>query len=124
MANEILILDQSRTGRRRNGRQIQALFFHLLSPPITVPGGGATIVPTPAVDLPKIVSDLALLNQTELDALDAGSAVFEETELFLTEEESTDQLRALAKLRGQYARSDFVASLRQRYRFMGRRIDA
>ena len=124
MANEILILEQFGTGRRDGGRNISALFFHILNPQITVPVIGTVIVPTPSVNLPGEVAALNLLAAGELTALDDGVAIFEAVTLFLSADESSNAPKALAKLRALYAASTFEHETRRRFSFTGTRIDA
>ena len=124
MANEILILEQFDQGRRDRGKQINALFFYILDPQITIPVTGTVVSPTPSVTLPQQVTELNLLSAGELTALDDGVAIFESASLFLTEQESSNQPQALAKLRALYAASTFEMDTRRRFAFVGRRINA
>jgi len=121
MANEIVVL--SIDTNEDDYSRIRALFLFPLSPPIAT-DGGTTIVPTPSSTLPVDVTALNLLSAGELSALDNGAGVFDVITIYLTPTERANLGLAVAKVKGAYGRSTFVESLRSRFAFTGRRVNA
>jgi len=121
MANEILIL--SIDTNENDYSLIRALFLFPLSPPIAT-DGGTTIVPTPASTLPVDVTSLNMLSAGELAAMDNGTGVFDVFTIYLTPTERADIGQSVAKVKAAYGRSTFVESLRSRFAFTGRRVNA
>jgi hypothetical protein len=121
MANEILILSVDTNEDDRS--LIRALFMFPMSPPLAT-DGGTTIVPTPSSMLPVDVTSLNMLSAGELSAMDNGTGVFDVITIFLTPTERADIGLAAAKVKSAYGRSTFVESLRSRFKFTGRRVNA
>ncbi len=121
MANEIRVVHVQR--RDQGYATVTCLFLHLMIPPLET-ADGLQIAPTPQLTLPAEVTELQLLESFELTALNDGVAVFESKPVNITPEELANLALAVARLRSDYAASDFVANLRLKYQFTGVKVDA
>ncbi len=123
MADEIRIIRTDRLTRRSGGAGVTALHLYLMNPVLET-DGGQTIVPTPTSGLPPEIVVLNLLEANVVTAIDAGMVVFRVSTIRLLENEIGDVAAAAARLRADYASVDFVANLRTRFQFTGRKVNA
>jgi hypothetical protein len=98
---------------------VECLFFHVISPPITI--GGNAHAETPSTELPKPVLDNNLLTAGELAAFDNGQAVWRHRIVERDKDEGTAAMKAKIDTEWAKAEARETRAFQRRYAHYGHR---